>query len=176
MPIADWTAGDDWDTCYLAGKALPGTARVNVRMKSGIDTKKAKGAKKATQKDTGAPPAQVRIELELMPDELSEFEREVVPLIRPRNLFAPRDPLEIAHPMTRLWGINVVIGGEIESEHPKPGGTKVVTFTVEEYADPTKVNKSATKPKDDNEDQDWNVQPLIDALRPGKAGAAAANF
>jgi hypothetical protein len=178
MAIPDWTNTEDWDVLYLGEKKCPGVATVSISMKSGIDTRKPRGGKKAAQKDVGAPPAQVDIELEMMPNELDEFSNEIVPLLRPKNVFAPRDPISIGHPQARIWNVNVVIGGEIKSPHPTTGGTIKVSFTVEEWApQPTTVNKSADKPKDDN-DQDghWNVRPLIDALRPGRAKGASRNL
>lgn len=176
MSIPDWMTSEDWDVLYLAGKRMPGVAHVSASMASGIDTKKPRGGKKARQRDIGAPPAKLKCELELTSDELDAFERDCVPLLRPRNVFAPRDPIDISHPQARLWGINVVICGEIDSPHPNSGGTMTVSFTVEEWApDATDVKKGADKPKDDGA-SDWDVQKLIDALRPAKSGAAERNF
>jgi hypothetical protein len=176
VPASDWTREEDWDILYLGGKRVPGVASVEVSMASGIKTDQPKGAKKASQKDKGAPPAKVHVSIELLPAEIEEYEREIVPLLRPRNVFAPREPLEISHPNTRLWGINVVLPGEIESPHPTSGGTKKESFTLEEWApQPTKIRKASNKPKNEDE-AGWNVQPLIDNLRPANSGAAAANF
>src|SRR5690606_39927556 len=51
---------------------------------SGLDIQKPKGGKKATIRDEGAPPAQLDIEVELLPEELQEFESHI-PLLRPRS-------------------------------------------------------------------------------------------
>ena len=178
--IPDWTNSEDWDYLYLAGRRVPGIVTVTATAHSGITTAQPKGSKKASQKDKGAPPVKLQVETELQPDEIDEFEQEIVPLLRPRNLFAPREPLEIAHPEARIWGVNVVIAGEINSQHPQSGGTKKIAFSLEEYADPSKLNKASKKPKSGDDthgsNAEWNVQPLIDTLRPGNSGAAAANF
>lgn len=175
MPTPNWWRTEDWDALYLGGKRMPGIARVNVSLPSGLDVQKPKGGKKATIKDEGAPPAELDIELELTPEQVTEFEAHI-PLLRPRSKAGARDPLEIGHPNARLWGINVVTIGEIGAPHPKTGHTYSVSFRAHEWAPaPTKTKKPAEKPKGD-EAGDWDVQRLIDENRPGRIGGAAANF
>ncbi len=176
MAVPDWISSSDWDDLYLAGAKMPGVARVSISLPTGVDVKKPKGGRRAKLRDCGAPPCKIRIQLELMPDELPEFEAEVVPLLRPRAADGLSDPVEIAHPNARLWGVHVIVVEEVDAPHPDAGDSLKVSFNAREWApQPTKVGKGTDKPKDDGSD-DWNVQPLIDRLRPKRAGAAAANF
>jgi hypothetical protein len=176
VPNPNWIKTNDWNTLYLAGKAVPGVARVTCSMKSGIDTRKPRGGKKAAQKDLGAPPAQIDVELELQPAQFDQFAEDVVQLLRPSNVFAPRDPIDIEHPETRLWKIYVVIPGEIKSEHPQPGGTKIITFTLEEWAPAaTAVKKSKDKPAQEDDDG-WDVEKLRKKLGPSGNHASSRNL
>jgi len=178
MSVPDWTQSGAWDTLFLAGAPVPGTARVSISFAACLDSRKARGGKKSQHRDTGAGPAKLKIEIEMLPAEFQDFEARTIPILRPRSLTAPRDPVDISHPMARAWGVNVVIPGECDAAHPSPGGTMKVGFTLQEWvAAPTKIKDSATKPKDtESDDSGWNVQPLIDALRPARDGAAAANL
>lgn len=175
MPAPDWWRSEDWDALYLGGKKFPGVARVNVALPSGLDIQKPKGGKRATIRDEGAPPAELDIEVELLPKELVEFEA-LIPLLRPRSKNGARDPLEIGHPQARLWGINVVTIGEVGAPHPQRGGTYKVNITAHEWAPaPTAVKKPQSKPRD-ADPENWNVQALIDEIRPGRSGGAANNL
>lgn len=175
MPAPDWWRTEDWDALYLGGKRIPGVARVNISLPSGLDIQKPKGGKKATIRDEGAPPAQLDIEVELLPEELQEFESHI-PLLRPRSKNGARDPLEIGHPNARLWGINVITVGEVSAAHPTTGGTYTVHIQAHEWAPaPTPVKKPQNKPRD-GDPENWNVQALIDEIRPARSGGAQANF
>jgi hypothetical protein len=175
MPVADWTRTEDWEVLLLANRRMPGVAHVEINFPSGLDIQKPKGAKKAKIKDMGTPPAELNIELELLPEDLADLDG-VISLLRPRSVFGPRDPLAISHPNARLWGINVVTIGEIRSPQPGPGGTLVLKFTAIQYAAPTKLKKAKEKPKTDDP-SGWDVPPLVDALRPGgMSGGVQANF
>src|SRR6185295_2616502 len=99
-----------------------------------------------------------------------------IDLLRPRAANSARKPLEIGHPNARLWGVNVIKIRQVSSPQPAPGGSFVLKFSAYEHVDtPAKVKKPAAKPES-GEPEDWNVQPLIDALRPSRQGAAQANF
>lgn len=173
MPTADWTTSGEWDVLLLGGKAMPGVARVEVDIGSGLDVQKSKGSKKARVKDTGTPPAEVDIELILLPADMAAFEA-VLPLISPRAATASKAPLSIGHPNAKLWGINMVKIGKISSPMPVAGKFVIKIRALEHIDEPKRVKKPAT-----NSDKgDWNVQPKIDAPQssPSNSGAPEANF
>lgn len=175
MPVPDWVLEEDWEVLFLGGKRMPGVARVEISLPSGLEVHKPRGGKKARIKDIGVPPAEVEIELELLSYEMPELER-VIDLLRPRAAGGARKPLEIGHPNARLWGINIVKIRNVGSPHPAPGGSFKLKFSAYEHTDtPKKVKAPAAKPE--NEDpSNWDVDPLIDALRPHQQGAPQANF
>lgn len=177
MPTPDWVTNESWEVLYLGGERLFGVARVDIKLPSGLDIQKPKGGRRATIKDEGTPPAVLDISIELLPIELALFELQIG-LLRPRSKNGARDPIEIGHPNARLWGINVVTIGEIDSPQPRAGGTYVCSFTAHEWAPaPTKVKKSKKKPKDKaKEIEEWNVQKLIEEQRPARSTAASDNF
>ena len=155
MPLPDWTRQQDYNVLYLGGVFVPcAVARVEVKLPSGLDIKKGKGKKKATITDDGDPPAEVDIEVDLLPQHLSEFAQKIIPLLRPQAKGAGRPPLEIAHPNTRLWGINVITPGEISSPMPASGGVWTISIKSHEWAPaPQQVkNKKDEKPKTDEEE------------------------
>jgi hypothetical protein len=176
MPVSDWTISEDWDYLYLAGKRVPGVANVSATIDSGIKTNQPKGAKYATKVDTGCPPVNLNVELELLPEEFQAFERDIIPLFRPQKIHEPRNPLEVAHPEARAWGVGAVLTGQIDSSHPTSGGTKKVRFTLEEYRKPEPLKDTKDKKPKNDDEEGWNVQPLIDAARPARSGAAQENF
>jgi hypothetical protein len=176
MPVADWVATEDWEVVFLGGKRMPGVANVEISLPSGLEVLKARGKKKARIRDGGSPPAEVNITLELLPAEMPDLER-VVDLLRPRSPKGAKLPLEITHPNARLWGVNVVKIKTIGSPTPGPGGSFELKISALEHSEtPTKVKKAKTTKPVNEDDEDWNVDPKINALRPGNAGAAAANF
>ena len=175
MGVPNWNRVEDWDVLFLGGKRVPGIAYVNVKLGSGLDIKKPKGGKKATITDEGAPPSELDVTIKLEPEEMTDFQ-SFIPKLRPRAKSGAREPLEIGHPQAALWGINVVTVGDIDAPQPESGGFYSVSFKATEWAPaPVKV-KPKPKPKPDDAG-DWNVQPLIDELRPGgQSGAVQSNF
>lgn len=173
MPASDWTRSEDWDVLYLGGQRLPGVARVEVKLPGSLDVKKPKGGKKAYLTDTGAQPARVDIALELLPSDLAELER-VIPTLRARAANGGQNPLAIAHPQCRMWGVDVVKVGDISAPMPRAGGSYVVKIQAIEHVERPK----AVKPPKAKAEGDWDVQPKIDALkeRPSQNGAAEQNF
>lgn len=175
MPAPSWVTTEDWEVLYLGGKRMPGVARVEVSIASGLDIQKPKGAKRARIRDTGTPPAELQIELEFNADELPGLDL-AIGMLRPRAAFAPRSPLQISHPQARLWGVNNVVIGPVGAPQPSAGSSYRLKISSTEWVPETKkVKKASTKPAN-AEEEDWSVQPLIDALRPGATGAAQDNF
>lgn len=174
MPTPDWTRSGEWDVLTLGGKVMPGVARVEVDIGNCLDIQKSRGSKKARVKDTGAPSAQVSIELVLLPANMADFEA-VLPVISPRSPTASKVGLSIAHPNAKLWGINMVKIGNISSPMPTNGGMLVIKIRAVEHVDAPKAVKKATTAENKG---DWNVQPRIDALQsgPSQSGANENNF
>lgn len=174
MPTPDWTRTGEWDVLTLGGKAMPGVARVEVDIGSGLDVQKSRGSRRACVKDTGTPPAEVSIELVLLPENMAAFEA-VLPTINPRSATASKVGLSIGHPNAKLWGISMVKIGRISSPMPSNGGMFVVKIRAIEHIEAPKAIKKAVASENKG---DWNVQPRIDALQssPGNSSANEQNF
>lgn len=184
MATSSWVATEDWEVLILGEKRMPGVARVEVTIASGLDVQKPKGAKRAKIRDTGTPPASLSIELEFNADELAQLE-DAIGLLRPRSASGPRQPLAITHPQARLWGIAVVVVGSIGAPQPRAGGSYVLRFDATEWApEPKKVKKADAKPHGDfdavtgrpRRGSAWDATSRADELRPGAAGAAQSNL
>lgn len=173
MPTPNWARTADWETLYLAGKRVPGVAHVEVSYQSGVDVQKPRNAKKAKVRDTGTPPAEVSVSVELLPEEMPGLD-PIIALLRPRAAFASRSALTITHPNCAIWGINQVLVGTVRSPQPGPGGSYTLEFTATEYTEPKKLKQKASPPTEDPDE--WNVKPLVDQLRPSQGGAPQANF
>lgn len=174
MPVPNWLRTADWETLYLSGKRVPGVARVEVSYDSGIDIQKPRKAKKAKVRDTGTPPANISVTISLLAEEMEELD-SIISLLRPKSAFASRSPLTITHPNCALWGINQVLVGNVRSPQPGAGGSYELEFSAVEYVDePKKLKKKAKAPTEDP--SEWDVDPLIDALRPARGGAVGQNF
>lgn len=174
MAVADWTRTEDWDALYLGGERMPGVARVEVKLPSGIDKQKPKGAKKARLRDIGAPPAEISVELELLPDEMADLEK-VMPMLRPKAKDAPHDVLAVKHPNTLLAGVSLVMVTEVSFPQPKSGGSYVLKFgLIESVPKPATVKKPVAKPPEDG----WDTKPMTNELNqsPAASGAAEQNF
>jgi hypothetical protein len=175
VPVSSWIATEDWETLFLDGKRMPGVAHVDIQLPSGLEVHKPRGKKKARIKDVGVPPAELDIELEVLPEEMAALER-VVNVLRPRAANGARKSLQIAHPNAKLWGVNVIKIRNVGSPQPGPGGSYRLKFSAYEHVEaPTKVKKPAAKPANGDPDE-WDVDPLIDPLRPSQNKAPQENF
>lgn len=166
--VPDWSRSGAWDTLYLAGEALPGIARVDIELPSGLDVQRPKGGKKACVKDEGIPPAEVNVELEMLYEHVAAFEKRIN-LLRPKAVGKGRDPVEVTHPLCALWGINIVQIGQVSNPSPRAGGSFVVNFTLVEWVPQPKTQKKSTKPKTDPNAGDYsNIDALIGNLNTGR--------
>jgi hypothetical protein len=116
---------------------------------------------------------------------MDAFETQVIPLLRPKGKAEARPPLEIGHPNTRLWGVNVITPGEIDSDMPESGGVYTCKFEAHEWCpSPPTVKKAKDKPKDASDE--WapykntaeNLKnrffELVPSLRPDKKPSSDA--
>jgi hypothetical protein len=172
--IAAQTPETAWDRVLLGDELLPGVAKVKVHLGHQIDIKKPRGSKWARLVDAGAPPARVEITLTLLPTQIEAFQN-AMEVLRPLEEKRPQEPVDIIHPSTQLAGVTQVMVGAIDIPPPESGGTLTVTIECFEYREPVKTNKAKKTPTPKDGSEDWNVQPLIDALNPG-AGGAQQNF
>jgi len=176
MAVPDWTKTEDWDALYFGDKRVPGVPRVEVTLPTGLDLKKGRGRHKARAVDKGAPPAEVRIEIELQPSELAAFEA-FVPLLRPRDATQARPKLEIAHPQTSIWGIASVMVGKVSSPHPRPGGTFRVQIEAHEAVEqPKKVTKPSKVVTSSEFNGIEDMEGLISRLTPATEQEALQSF
>lgn len=174
MPLPDWTRTEDWEVVFLGKHRLPGVARVEVKIPSALDKHKPRGAKKARIRDVGAQPADVSIELELLPSEMAQLE-SVMNTLRPRAANGVQNALIIGHPMCRLYGVGTVKLGEVSSPHPGPGGAFLVKISATEHVDgPKKIKKPATKSETEDADS-WNTDKIMSEW-PSAMQRAQANF
>jgi hypothetical protein len=184
MPVSDWNQSEDWDVLRLGGQVVPGIARVDVDLGSGLDVKKPKGGSGATIHDQGTPPATLKITVELhhegmgQQNEVEEFQSKIIPLLRPRSRNGARDPLEIQHPQAALWGVHVVTIGDISSPMPGRGGTYIVSFTAIEWAPAPVKTKQAKKNPTGDAGHGKSARVLNDELesRPSNPDVCADNF
>lgn len=162
--IAHWNrpgiegADDSWDYVVLGGLFLPGVAKVRVKLQSDLDTKKPKGAKRASIADKGDKPSKISIELQLEDQEdLDMLEAQLVNL-RPRSKGAGREPLEIVHPNPNFWGITAVTVDDVDADHPDATeGWRISIECLEWAPEPTAVKTAAgkQKPKGETDTGSW---------------------
>lgn len=184
MTINHWndreTGGDDsWNLVRL-GPAFLYVAKVTVKLPSQLDVQKPTGAKGATIKDQGDPPAEITIELQLTSrPELDAFEA-ARPLLRQKAKNGARAPLEIEHPNPNYWGITAIVIKEIDSPQPDAvQGWKITIQALEWKPAPNAVAPAPAKPKAVGDDAAaW--APYVDKTAttdsPAKTGAAANNL
>ncbi len=175
--VAHFNSGEsqnnDWDVVILAGQELPGYAKVDVVLPTGLDVQKARGAKGATIRDTGDNPAKVKIRTALEDREELDALQAMVPLLRPRGKTSARDPLTIVHPNANFWGITAICIEEVSSPHPTAlGGWEIVIDAIE-WLPPAKVKSQAKSPTDTAQAQYMNLSPrdgiLVEGLGPSEA-------
>lgn len=176
MTVSDWTQDPDWEILFLGKHRMPGVARVEIKLPSGLDVQKAHGRKKARIRDVGLPPAEVSITLELLPgEEMAAFE-SVINTLRPRGKAIARPSLQIHHPNAKLWGVSTVKIGTISSPQPGPGGSFIVNIDAIEHVEaPTKIKKPPAK-AENGDPSEWDVTADVEELRPWKTNAAQENF
>jgi len=173
---ADWTKTPDWERLKLAGRDVEcAMVDVKVRLDSGVDVKKSKGKKKARVTDDGEPPAEINVEIQLLPKHLPAFaaHRNV---LRPRAKNAAREPIQFAHPNTEFWGITAVTIKTVDSPMPEAGGLWRVSFKAIEWSASTpEVKAKATKDQKPSDAEEWQ-QFAADPESPATSGAAENNI
>lgn len=178
MTVPSWSTTDQWDTLMLGGQLIPGVARLDINMGSGLDVQKPTRGKNASIADDGTPPAELTITVTLADaDEATRFSSAIL-LLRPTAKSASLDPLEIVHPLAQMWDISAVSIGSISSPSPTSGGSLVVTIRAVQWAPaPTPARKPAPTPKGAGAESgrspapEADVDALIAALAPANDAA-----
>lgn len=137
----------EWDTVILNNLPVIGVAKVSASVDTGLDTQKAKGAKRAYIVDNGSSPIKFTITVELQPGELAEFARSTVPIIRPPSKNGGQPKVQISHPEAALWGVSSIKITSVNSSPPASGGTKTIVIKAVEDVGfaPVKKKKPAKK-------------------------------
>jgi len=177
MAIPDYTSVEDWDIVFLGGARMPGVASVEVKGKSGLDKRKAKGSKKGRAADQGEPPIEFDIDLELQPHELNAFQAALNTL-RAANKGETKQPISIAHPQAAMVGVALVMVGSFRLPHPKGGSSYRASIEVIEWKAPKKLATSAKKPAPEKDDfgNESDIDALIQALSPANFESAEGQF
>lgn len=140
-------SAEEWQTVYFAGQAAPGIARVSVVLSSDIDERKEVEVKKSFVIDKGAKPVRVTIELDLLPNQLAAYYRDIVPLIAPRAKSASQVPVSVSHPLLLIYSLEMLITERVDHGPMKPGGgITTVTISMVEY-EPAPKGLKKSKPK-----------------------------
>lgn len=145
-----------WNTLSLGGVALPGLAKVDVRVSQEIEVKKPKGKHGATETRQGYNPADVKIRLRFWePEQFTQFQT-VLAKLWPEVAASKKDgqpgkvdgPVKIDHPKTRLWNITAIQIKSIDDKNgDSPGGFYDIDLDCIKYYPPPKVNATKTDKK-----------------------------
>lgn len=174
--LPEWTGADPaaaaWDTVVLGGTQLPGFCTVDgLECGKDVDTKKAKGADRPTSTDNGLKPAKFEIN-QWINTSMWPATQVAMAKLNPRRAGAPREPVQILHPLTTFVEITNVRIISVAPKHPTARGGMHILWKLEEWFDkPKAVAKPKNKPIEaviaDNAANLGNTHPeaLLDAAR-----------
>ncbi len=167
MPYPSWTRTEIWDQVFLAGVRVPGIARVDINRRCELNKKKAKGHKRARVSGEGVDVADVTISLTFVDEtEIDAFEATRARLM-PRSKTADVQPVAFAHPLGAWFEVSAVVVKAIAAATPTAGGAFQVQINAVEWvpeAPKVKKKTGSDQPTQSEHDDDWSVQPQIDAL------------
>lgn len=150
MSVSNWasqTEGSDWDTLFLGDKVVPGVVSVSARVPDPRDKKKGKGAKRASTGDDGEHLIEFDVTVTLAPEEVPEFQRDIMPMLRNANAATSRRPLPVGHPQAYFWNVANVTIGEIGTPSPSSLGDWVISWGMSEWVPaPKKVKQAPQEP------------------------------
>lgn len=162
-----------WNTCELAGIALPGLAHVKVKLSEELEVKKPKGGHGATITRQGYALSDVTIVLRMWTAAQWEEWQGTVKSLRP----APKSgdgtgarPVAITHAKANAYGIRAISIKEITDDAAAEGFTGLyeVTLACVEHAPPPKVTATKT---DSNSNLEQNFeQPFQKPAKPSTTG------
>jgi len=161
MTLPSISSSDQWHTLKIDGVALPGMAKVEIKIKDNRDKQKSPGANKTRTRNKGSDGASLKITIELADDEdIKKFESVAVPILRKRSNKAAPDPHRITHPLASMWGISVVTIGEISVPAPSSKDGMKVSFDLDEWSPEPKAAKQPKEaPKSEEEPFVFGVDP-----------------
>ena len=123
--------GSPWTILILAGKRLPGFARVDVSLPSGLDIRKRRGKRGGFVKDEGDPPRRLKARLQIFTPEDLLLLDDFRDLLISGTVSGARDPLTIQHPLANFLGIHTVVLGD--AEFPQPDDLWEISFDMVEW-------------------------------------------
>jgi hypothetical protein len=112
--IPHWDEAPDlYDTCTIAGVALPGLVKIAGTLSRKLDKKNAKGADGATITDDGANAAEIELSVIMWDAGQWTAYQELLPLINPIQTKGKLSPVDVVHPVLALHGIRSVYVEEV---------------------------------------------------------------
>jgi hypothetical protein len=140
------TAPNLESVCKLGGKVVPGDVTVDVKPKADLDVQKPNGANGYTTKHKGYPPMDVVLKIQLWEQEqIDDFEKNILPLLRPKAVNAAPDPLAIEHRKTARWGVTAITVGDIEDPDGDPVSGEIITVNAIQWTPGPKAAKQPNK-------------------------------
>lgn len=135
-----------WNTLFVDGQPLPGTATIDCALTRDLDVKKVKGQNGANYEDQGSGPVDISIELLFRTQDEWDVFQSVLPAIQPRRADAARSPLRVEHPTLALFGVSLIYVKSIGS--PKIDANAGISISIKaiEY-NPAPKQVTAGKPK-----------------------------
>lgn len=176
MPVRNWgNHADDeergiWDTLNLGGKRMPGIAKVDLKLPTGIVKRKARGKRGAGLKDEGGTPRELKIRLVLNSKEDLRLADDLRDFICGKANGDPSDPLEILHEGANYFKIGYVVLGDVDIDHPDPVEGWVWDLQAFEY---TGEEDKLTKVKDQRKRPVDDTAPWLPYRDDGTAGGVA---
>jgi hypothetical protein len=145
IPAQPWTGLEgQWDHIQLAGKDVPGLAKVTVKRANKWDKKKAKGTHKSTKEFGGVDDAIVTVHLRIWTkDDWDLFVSSVLPDIEPKAGKKTPDSVAISHPVTDTRGISLVVVDDIEGPEVTDG-CLIMKISCTEHELPDKKNATGS--------------------------------
>ncbi|HVU05234.1 MAG TPA: hypothetical protein VHE30_25975 [Polyangiaceae bacterium] len=145
MSTPSWVEDStSWSTVKLAGKALPGCAKVTGEGGTDLDVPKAKGNDGARVRDNGYTPAELTMVCQFTDKHFGPLMEILIPLARPTG-GKKRMPVTIEHARTSVLGIHSVYVGKISTpDIDSLGIGSIQVGLVEWIPEPKKVKRAAS--------------------------------
>jgi hypothetical protein len=150
-----------WDVVYFAGEVCPGVAKVSLKLGADIDKRRKKGQKKSKPIDCGAKPAELDIELTLLPQELETFVAMFVPLLFSLSKTDAQNPISVGHPSLEIWGLDLFVVQSLSQPHPEKGFLKISIGAVEWEPEPPVISSKQKAIKDLANKANIAIAPLL---------------
>lgn len=119
MAIPSWLdAPFTWDTLIVAGKEIPGLARVRAAREYKVDKKNGAGADGATLTGLGHLPVEATITLKLWQPAQAQELQQLLPLILPKPKKGRPVPVDVSHPALAFLGVRALYFTRVGAPEP----------------------------------------------------------